>query len=68
MNDLKKLSEQIGRCPRVGDELVWRFKGNKGWRLGTVRTLLGGYSIIEIQEGAWPVDRVALDDIDWRKA
>lgn len=67
MNDLNKLSATIAKAPREGDEIVWRFKDNKGWRRGIVRSVMSGYTIIEVQEGAWPVDRVALEDIDWRR-
>ena len=65
MNDLKKLSTEIAAAPNVGDDIVWRFKGNKGWRLGCVKALYGGYKIIAVQEGALPIDCVSLDDIDW---
>ena len=65
MNDLKKLSLEIATAPKVGEDIVWRFKGNKGWRLGRVTALYGGYKIVEVQEGSWPTDRVSLDDIDW---
>jgi hypothetical protein len=67
MNDLKKLSTEIAASPSAGWDIVWRFKDNKGWRIGRVTALYGGYKIVEIQEGSWPPDRVSLDDIDWHR-
>lgn len=68
MNSLKRLSLDIAHAPRVGDPIVWRFKGALRWNSGTVKAVMAGYQIVEIERGgSWPEDRVALSDIDWHR-
>lgn len=61
-------STERNRSPKNGTEIVWRFKDNKGWRVGFVRGVLAKGRIVEISEGrysSWGIDTVSIDDIDW---
>ena len=55
--------------PRVGVEIVWRFKDNKGWSVGFVREVMGGRRVIRITEtpysSGYSGSNVAVSDIDW---
>jgi hypothetical protein len=63
---MKKLD--LTNRPKQSQEIVWRFKDNKGWRTGWVRELMGGYQIARITEGEHQSsggEIVAIEDIDW---
>ncbi|MDZ4250900.1 MAG: hypothetical protein U0990_12560 [Candidatus Nanopelagicales bacterium] len=56
------------RKPGLGAQIVWRFKGDKGWRKGIVRNLMAKNRIVVIGETNYATfgnDTVAFDDIDW---
>ena len=54
--------------PEEGMEIVWRFKDNKGWRVGRVREVMADGRVIRIHDNEFVSlvgDTVALRDIDW---
>lgn len=55
--------------PKVGQNIVWRFKGNHGWHRSYVRAIYAGGKVIEVVNGgASPDEIVAVADIEWHVA
>ncbi len=56
-------------APKVGESIVWRFKGNHGWRRSYVRAHYAKGKVIELVNGGTMGDEiVAVADIEWHIA
>jgi hypothetical protein len=53
--------------PQSGLGIVWRFKGNMGWRKGYIWTTLAKGRVLDIRDNqyAHSSELVSVDDIDW---
>lgn len=67
MKGLDQLASDLDNAPRVNAEIVWRFKDNKGWRVGTVREVMAGGKVVKLEDGraSYGGDLVSVEDIEW---
>ena len=66
MNTIRR-STETAKGPKEGQTIVWRFKGNHGWKKGYVREILARGKVIEVS-ATLADDIVAVADIEWHPA
>lgn len=57
-------STETSKAPKPNQTIVWRFRGDRGWRRSYVREAYASGKVIELASGL-SCDLVSLQDIEW---